>query len=75
MLLAGDVGGTKALLGLFEPHQHRPTPVATEEFATLEHDHFEAILERFLKGHGVSAGQSRRHRSVSPARSPTRWPS
>ena len=57
MLLAGDVGGTKALLGLFEPHQHRPTPVATEEFATLEHDHFEAILERFLKGHGVSADQ------------------
>jgi glucokinase len=57
MLLAGDVGGTKALLGLFEPHQHRPTPVATEEFATLEHDHFEAILERFLESHGVSAGQ------------------
>jgi glucokinase len=57
MLLAGDVGGTKALLGLFEPHEHRPTPVATEEFATLEHDHFGAILERFLVGHGVSADQ------------------
>jgi glucokinase len=57
MLLAGDVGGTKALLGLFEPHERRPAPVATEEFATLDHDHFEAILERFLGAHGVSADQ------------------
>ena len=57
MLLAGDVGGTKALLGLFEPHERRPTPVATEEFATLEHDRFEAILDRFLRGHNVSASQ------------------
>ena len=57
MLLAGDVGGTKVLLGLFEPHERRPAPVATEEFATLDHDHFEAILERFLGGHGVSADQ------------------
>jgi glucokinase len=57
MLLAGDVGGTKALLGLFEPHERRPIPLATEQFATLEHDHFEAILERFLGGQGVSADQ------------------
>src|SRR5262245_19612766 len=55
MLLAGDVGGTKALLGLYEPHERRPVPVATQEFATLEHAHFEAILQRFLGGHGVSA--------------------
>jgi glucokinase len=54
MLLAGDIGGTKALLGLYQSQAHRPTPVATEEFVTLDHDHFEALLERFLKGQGVS---------------------
>jgi glucokinase len=57
MLLAGDVGGTKALLGLFEPRERRPTPVATQEFATLEHEHFEAILEHFLRSHGVAAAR------------------
>ena len=57
MLLAGDVGGTKVLLGLFEPRERRPAPVATGEFTTLEHDHFEAILEQFLRAHGVSADQ------------------
>ena len=54
MLLAGDIGGTKALLGLFNADARRPAPVATEEFVTLEHDHFEGLLDRFLKGRGVS---------------------
>ena len=56
MLLAGDIGGTKALLGLFEPHAQRPVPVATEQYVTLEYDNFYAMLQRFLRARGVSAG-------------------
>ena len=53
MLLAGDVGGTKTLLGLFEPGPMRPAPVAIDEFPTLEFDALEIILERFLRSRGV----------------------
>ena len=48
MLLAGDIGGTKTLLGLFEPGPERPKPVAIDEFVTLDHDGLESILETFL---------------------------
>jgi len=50
MLLAGDVGGTKTLLGLFEPDGagHRPRPVTIREFATLDFDAFEDIVDEFL---------------------------
>jgi glucokinase len=53
MLLAGDIGGTKALLGLYKADARRPTPVATEEFVTLDHDHFEGLLDQFLSARGV----------------------
>ena len=56
MLLAGDIGGTKTLLGLFEPHPERPQPLAIREFPTLEYDSLEAIVEQFLAGHGAAAG-------------------
>ena len=55
MLLAGDIGGTKSLLGLFEPREDRPAPVATDEFVTLDYDHFESMLDRFLQARAVSA--------------------
>jgi len=55
MLLAGDIGGTKALLGLFEPYAQRPAPVATEQYVTLDYDNFEAMLTRFLDSRRVSA--------------------
>ena len=55
MLLAGDVGGTKALLGLFEARAHRPTPIAIDEFVTVEHGDFGAMLERFLSSQGIDA--------------------
>jgi glucokinase len=57
MLLAGDVGGTKALLGLFESAEQRPRPIAVDEVATLDHGDFEAMLERFLEGRGVAIGE------------------
>jgi glucokinase len=48
MLLAGDVGGTKTLLGLFERAPSRPKPVVVDEFVTLEFDGLEAIVDHFL---------------------------
>ena len=47
MLLAGDVGGTKTLLGLFERGAvgDRPRPVLVREFATLDFDSFEEIVD------------------------------
>ncbi len=55
MLLAGDVGGTKTLLGLFERTPGRPRAIAVDEFVTLDHDGLEAIVDRFLKARGVAA--------------------
>ncbi|MEX2271981.1 MAG: glucokinase [Vicinamibacterales bacterium] len=50
MLLAGDVGGTKTLLGLFERGMagDRPRPVLVREFGTLDFDSFEEIVDEFL---------------------------
>lgn len=55
MLLAGDIGGTKTLLGLFERTAGRPRAVTVDEFVTLEHDGLEEIIERFLEARGVAA--------------------
>lgn len=49
MLLAGDVGGTKTLLGLFARAPHRPSPVAVETFATVEYDGLVAMIREFLR--------------------------
>ena len=55
MLLAGDVGGTKTLLGLFEGSSGRPKAVAVDEFTTLDYDGLETIVTRFLAERGVSS--------------------
>jgi glucokinase len=47
MLLAGDVGGTKTLLGVFAPADRRPEPIALHAYATGEYSSFTAILEAF----------------------------
>ena len=52
MLLAGDVGGTKTLLGLFEPADRRPQPVATRSYATQAFDRFTDILDAFARDVG-----------------------
>lgn len=36
MILAGDIGGTKTLLGLFDPQPARPRAIYTREFSTTE---------------------------------------
>ncbi len=50
MLLAGDVGGTKTLLGLFAPAERRPALVRTAVFVSTEHDSLEHMIGRFLGG-------------------------
>jgi glucokinase len=49
MLLAGDIGGTKALLGLFSRAPLRPAPVAVESFPTPEYPNLVAIIDEFLR--------------------------
>jgi len=57
MLLSGDIGGTKTLLGLFDPGQTRPRPLHVHEYVTLDYDGLQSILDAFLKGHGVEVGE------------------
>jgi glucokinase len=50
MLLAGDIGGTKTLLGLFTRAPHRPAPAAVHSFPTLEYDGLVPMIREFLHG-------------------------
>src|SRR5919204_5222762 len=54
MLLAGDVGGSKTRLGLFERGGDRPKAVAADDFVTLDYDGLDAIIDRFLHGQRVA---------------------
>ena len=53
MLLAGDIGGTKTLLGIFAAAPERPTPVEIGEFVTLEYDALEPMVREFLKAQAI----------------------
>jgi glucokinase len=55
MLLAGDVGGTKTLLGLFAPRPDRPSAIDVGEFVTLDHAGLEPMIEAFLESRKVEA--------------------
>ena len=56
MLLAGDLGGTKTLLGLFRQTGHaRPDVVATHEFATLDFPGAADILTAFFEKTGTDS--------------------
>jgi len=47
MILAGDVGGTKTLIGLFEFDKRRPVPVDVRSFPTTEYPGLPAIIDEF----------------------------
>ena len=49
MILAGDVGGTKALLGLFRPSGDRPASVVVREYATLDFDSLDDVVAAFAE--------------------------
>lgn len=53
MLLAGDVGGTKTLLGLFDAGDPRPRPLVQRTYPTLAFSDVGALLAAFL--HDVGA--------------------
>jgi glucokinase len=58
MLLAGDLGGTKTLLGLFQRSDSaRPKEVRVLEFPTLEYGGADEILRAFLGAAGVAASE------------------
>jgi len=59
MLLAGDLGGTKTLLGLFEASGARPRAVHVDEFATLAYDNLPAMIGEFLARCAVAPGAVR----------------
>jgi glucokinase len=59
MLLAGDVGGTKTLLGLFEAAGDRPRPVEVGEFVTLDYDGLEDMIREFLRARSLEPRQIR----------------
>jgi len=56
MLLAGDVGGTKTLLGLFAASGERPRPVRVESFRTLDFPDLPTIVSEFLRVAGREPG-------------------
>ena len=55
MLLAGDVGGTKTLLGLFTPKPDRPSAIDVGEFVTLDYQGLEPMIEAFLESRDVES--------------------
>ncbi len=51
MILAGDIGGTKARIGLFDRRGGKVELVVSDQYASKEFATLEAILEAFLKTH------------------------
>ena len=50
MILAGDIGGTKTVLALYDPTGDRRNPVREERYPSREHGSLEEIVEKFLTG-------------------------
>lgn len=50
MILAGDLGGTKANLGLFDVQKGKLVRVADKRYATVQHTGLEQIASDFLNG-------------------------
>src|ERR1700683_3683478 len=53
MILAGDLGGTKANLGLFDIKAGKLVRVADRRYATHQHSGLEEITSDFLNGAGT----------------------
>lgn len=53
MLLAGDIGGTKTLLGLFDPVPARPKALVVQSFPTLDFADLPAMIADFFARDGV----------------------
>jgi glucokinase len=55
MLIAGDVGGTKARIGLFERRNAKLELVVSERYVSREFDNLETIVKLFLEQHSGEA--------------------
>jgi glucokinase len=55
MLLAGDIGGTKTFMGLFERAGDRPRAMAVRSYRTLDFADLGALSRQFLIDAGVKA--------------------
>jgi glucokinase len=49
MLLAGDIGGTKTLLGLYKPESGSRQPIAQAEFPSAKYPGLEQMVRDFLR--------------------------
>jgi glucokinase len=56
MILAGDIGGTKTLLGLFDAAPVRPRAITVESFGTLDFDDLPSMIAVFLQRAGAAQG-------------------
>ena len=61
MILAGDIGGTKTHLGLFDSVPARPRPIAVRTYSTLDYPDLPSMIAAFLDGDDT------RHASISTA--------
>lgn len=57
MLLAGDIGGTKTLLGLFDAAAPRPRVFVVRPFVTLDYADLGAIITEFTRDRPEAAGR------------------
>jgi glucokinase len=55
MILAGDIGGTKTLLGIFDPVPTRPRAVTIRSFPTLDYADLPSMIAAFVAAEGVHA--------------------
>lgn len=58
MILAGDIGGTKTNLALFEADGVQLKPIVEATFPSHEHTGLEDIVQRFLSAHAVRVEQA-----------------
>jgi glucokinase len=54
MILAGDIGGTNARLGVFELEGKRIRPVVIKSYSSKEYDSLDDIVGQFRKEHRIS---------------------
>jgi glucokinase len=54
MILAGDIGGTKTLLGLFDAAPVRPRAITVQSFSTLDYDDLPSMIAAFLDAAGTA---------------------
>ena len=52
MIIAGDIGGTKARIGLFERRSGKVELLLSEQYVSRDFSSLEAILKKFLEKHG-----------------------